>query len=94
LRREIHPTNGKCNHVLGVLWFFFLLSFGFKVGRLEGRFFFQDVFGVKSGLANVHSDIGHSTFHASFIGGSEGERGGFIFLSANRKGQGALLLFL
>jgi len=38
---------------------FFLLSFGFKVGRLEGRFFSQAVFGVESGLSSVHSDTGH-----------------------------------
>jgi hypothetical protein len=37
---------------------------------------------------------GEWTFHASFIGGGGGEGAGFIFLSANRKGQGALLLFL
>ncbi len=40
---------------------------------------------------HVHLDSGQWTFHASFIwaGG-----GGFIFLSANGKAQGALLLFL
>jgi hypothetical protein len=64
---------------------FFLLSFGFRVGRLEGRFFFQVVFDVESGLSNVHSDTGHWTFHASFIGGGEGER--FIFLSANGRAK-------
>jgi hypothetical protein len=32
---------------------FFLLSFGFRVGRLEGRFFSQVVFGVESGLSSV-----------------------------------------
>jgi len=46
---------------------FFLLSFGFRVGRLEGRF----VFGVESGLSSVHLNTGHWTFHASFIGGGE-----------------------
>ncbi len=73
---------------------FFLLSFRFRVGRLEGRFSFQAVFGVESGMSSVHLDIRHWTFHASFIGGGKGEGGGFIFLLANRKGQGALLLFL
>jgi len=73
---------------------FFLLSFGFRVERLEGRFFFSSCIGVESGLSSVHSNIGHWTFHASFIGVNEGEGGGFIFLLANRKGQGALLLFL
>ncbi len=33
---------------------FFLLSFGFKVGRLERKFFFQAIFGVESGLSSVH----------------------------------------
>jgi hypothetical protein len=49
---------------------------------------------VESGLSSVHLDTGHWTFHASFIGGDGGEGGRFIFLSANRKGQSALLLFL
>jgi len=60
---------------------------GLELGgcRLEGRFFFSSVFGVESG---------HWTFHASFIGGSQGYgRGEFIFLSANRRAQGALLFF-
>jgi hypothetical protein len=61
---------------------------------LEGRFFFQVVFGVESGLSNVHLDTRHWTFHASFIAGARGGGAGFIFLSANRKAQGALLLFL
>jgi hypothetical protein len=34
----------------------------------------------------VQCPLGHLTFHASFIGGGGGEGGGFIFLSANRKG--------
>ncbi len=34
-------------------------------GRLEGRFFFQAVFGVDSGLSSFHLDTG--LFHASFI---------------------------
>ncbi len=44
---------------------FFLLSFGFKVGRLQvgGEIFFSIVFAVESG---------HQTFHASFIGGGRG----------------------
>jgi len=70
---------------------FFPFKFWVRVGRLKGRFFFQAIFGVESGLSSVHSDTGHWTFHVSFIGG---EGGGFIFLSANRKGQGALFLFL
>jgi hypothetical protein len=58
-------------------------------------FFLQPVFGVESGLSSVDLDTGHWTFHASFIGGGRGVgRGGFIFLSANRRAQGALLLFL
>ncbi len=71
---------------------FFLLSFGFRVGRLEGRFFFSSC--IWCGKWIVQCPLGHWTFHASFIGGGGGEGGGFIFLSANRKAQGALLLFL
>ncbi len=52
------------------------------VGGWRGGFFFQAVFGV---------DSGQWTFHASFICA---RGGGFIFLSANGKAQGALLLFL
>jgi hypothetical protein len=51
-------------------------------GRLEWRFFFQAVFGV---------ECEQWTFHASFIWA---RGGGFFFLSANGKAQGALLLFL
>jgi len=50
-----------------------------------------------NGLSNVHHlDTGYWTFHISFIGGGQvgGGRGEFIFLSANRRAQGALLLFL
>ncbi len=57
-------------------------------GRLEGRFFCQAVFGVDSGLSSVHLDTGLS-MQVLFEGG-----GGFVFLSANGKGQGALFLFL
>jgi len=66
----------------------FFLSFGFRVGMLQvgKEVFFSSVFGVESG---------HWTFHASFIGGGQGGgKGGFIFLSANRRAQSALLLFL
>jgi len=55
------------------------------VGGWRGGFFFQVVFGVESG---------QWTFHASFIWAPGGGGGGFIFLSANGKAQGALLLFL
>ncbi len=58
LRRKIHPTNGKCNHALKVPWFFFLLSFGFRVGKLEGRFFFSSCIWC-----------GEWTVHAIFEGG-------------------------
>jgi len=64
------------------------------LGVWRGGFFFLVVFGVENGLSSVHLDTRHSTFHASFIGGGGGEGGGFIFLSTNRKGPGALLLFL
>jgi hypothetical protein len=65
---------------------FFLLSFGCRVGRLEVG---GEVFFFKLYLVWRVEDIGHWTFYANFIGG-----GRFIFLSANRKAQGALLLFL
>jgi hypothetical protein len=71
---------------------FFLLSFGFRVGRLEGRFFFSSC--IWCGEWTIHCPLGHWTFHAKFIGGNGGEGGGFYFFSTNRKGQGALLLFL
>jgi hypothetical protein len=51
-------------------------------GRLEGRFLFQAVFGVDSGLSSVHLS-GHWTFHASFIGGG-GERRMFSFQAMGR----------
>ncbi len=73
-----------------------LLSFWFKVGRLEvgGEVFFQAVFGVESGLSRVHLDTGLSmqVLFGTAVGG--GGRGGFIFLSGNRRAEGALLLFL
>jgi hypothetical protein len=74
-------------------WIFFLLSFGFRVGRLQvrGKVFFPNVFGVESGLYRV--DIGLSM--QVLLGfGRGGGRGGFIFLSTNKRAQGALLLFL
>jgi hypothetical protein len=61
---------------------------------LEGRFFFSSVFGVESGLSRV--DIGLSMqvlLGAALGGGGGGTRGRFIFLLANRRAQGALLLF-
>jgi len=61
----------------GVL-IFFLLSFGFKVGRLEERFFFSSRIWcgeVENGLSSVRT--GHWTFRASFIGG--GVRGEDLF---------------
>jgi hypothetical protein len=48
-------------------------------GRLEGRFFFQAIFGVDSGLSSVHLDTGLSM--QVLFGG----QGGFVFLSANGK---------
>jgi hypothetical protein len=57
---------------------FFLLSFGFRVGKLEGRFFFQVVCGVESRLSNVQLSM------QVLLGGDRGEGGGFIFLLANR----------
>jgi len=53
---------------------FFLLSFGFRVGRLqvgEEVFFFKCMW---CGEWNVQN--GHWTFHASFIGGGPGGAGG------------------
>jgi len=52
------------------------------VGDRRGGFFFQAIFGAESG---------QWTFYTSFIWA---RGGGFIFLSANKKAQGALLLFL
>ncbi len=66
-------------------WLFSFEVLGLGLRGWRGGFFFQPVFGVESG---------HLTFHASFIEGEGGEGEGFSFLSANRKGQGALLLFL
>jgi len=58
---------------------------------LEGRFFFSSVFGVESGLSRV--DIGFSMQVLLGAAWGGGGRGRFIFLSANRRAQGALLLF-
>jgi len=38
---------------------FFLLSFEFRVGRLEGRFFFSSCIWCEDGLSNVHSNTRH-----------------------------------
>jgi hypothetical protein len=57
-------------------------------GRLEGRFFFQAIFSVHSGLSSVHLNTGLSMQLLSWGGG------GFFFLSGNGKAQGASLLFL
>ncbi len=69
---------------------FFLLSFGFRVGR----FFFSSC--IWCGKWIVQCPFEHLTldFPCKFYWGDGGEGGGFIFLSANRKGQSALLLFL
>jgi hypothetical protein len=60
---------------------FFLLSFGFKVGRLEGRFFFQVIFGVESGLSSVHLNIGHwnSGLSMQVLLGAAGVKGEDLF---------------
>jgi hypothetical protein len=91
-KEEFHAANGKvesCSQDALVFFLdalvFFLLSLG---AWGDGRFFFQAVFGVESGPC----PLGQWTFHTSFIG--RGEGGGFVFLSANGKTQGALLLFL
>ncbi len=59
-------------------------------GRLEGRFFLQELFGVDSALSSVqvHLDTGLSM--QLLFGG----RGGIVFLLTNGKAEGALLLFL
>jgi len=59
LRKEISSNQWEVQSCSQGALVFFLLSFGFRVGRLEGRFFFQDVFGVESELSNVHLDTGH-----------------------------------
>jgi hypothetical protein len=61
------------------------------VGGWRGGFFFSSCIWCEKWTVHVHLDNGHWTFHASFIWA---RRGGFIFLSANGKAQGALLLFL
>jgi hypothetical protein len=65
---------------------FFLLSFGFKVGKFQVGaevFFFKCMW---CGEWTIQS--GHWTFHASFIrDGQGGGRKGFIFLSANKRAQ-------
>jgi len=73
---------------------FFFLSFGFRVGRLQvgGEVFYFKC--IWCGEWTIQS--GQWIFHPSFIGGGQGGVGrrGFIFLSANKRAQGALLLFL
>ncbi len=61
---------------------FFLLSFGFKVARLQvgGEVFFLSVCGVESGMSKM--DIGLSRHVLLGAAGGCG-RGGFIFLSTN-----------
>ncbi len=60
---------------------------------MEGRFFFQAVFGVKSGWSNVHFDTGLFIIFMQVLFGAGGRRR-ICFLSANGKAQGALFLFL
>ncbi len=55
---------------------------------MEGRFFFQAIFGVESGQSMSTWTV---DFPCKFYLGTGG---GFIFLSANGKAQAALLLFL
>jgi len=68
------------------------------MGGCRGGFYFQAVFGVESEWTVQCPPLGQwiLDFHTSFIGGGQwgGGRGEFIFLSANRRAQGALLLFL
>jgi hypothetical protein len=52
LRREISSSQWEVQSCSQGALVFFLLSFGFRVGRLEGSFFFQAVFGVGSGLSS------------------------------------------
>jgi len=70
-------------------------SFGFKVGRLQvrGEVFFSSVFGVESGLSRVDTKLSIQVLLGAIARGG-GERGGFIFLSSNRRAQGALLFLL
>jgi hypothetical protein len=74
---------------------FFLLSFGCRVRRLEvgGEVFFSSC--IWCGEWIVQCPFGHRTldFPCKFYcGHPRGAR--FIFLSTNRKAQGALFLFL
>jgi len=64
---------------------------GGVVGGWRGGFFFSSCIWCGEWTVHVHLDNGQWTFHASFIWA---RGGGFIFLSANGKAQGALLLFL
>jgi hypothetical protein len=50
-------------------------------GRLEGRFFFQAVFGVDSGLSSVHLDM---DFPCKFFLGGGGEENLFSFQAMGR----------
>jgi hypothetical protein len=69
---------------------FFLLSLGVGVVRgWRGGFFFQVVFGVESGLSMSTWIVDSGLSIQVLLGGAR-----FIFLSANGKAQGALLLFL
>ncbi len=90
---EFHPANGKAQSCSQDALVFFLLSLGGGGGG--GEMLGGSVFFFKLHLVwrvDCPCPLGQWTFHASFSG--RGWGGGFIFLSANGKAQGALLLFL
>jgi len=72
----------------------FLLSFGFRVGRLAvgGDVFFSSC--ICCGVCTLGTGLRGLSVQV-LLGAARGVgRGGSIFLSANRRAQGALLLFL
>jgi hypothetical protein len=83
--REISSSQWEVQSCSQGALVFFLLSFGFRVGRLEGRVFFFKLYLV------WRVDCKSMQVLLGAAGGAG--RGGFIFLSANRRAQGAFLLF-
>jgi ferredoxin len=92
-KREISSSQWEVQSCSQGALVFLLLSFGFRVGRLEGRFFFPSCIWCGECTVQCPLDIGLSMQVLFRVVGAGG-RGGFIFLSANRRAQGALLLFL
>ncbi len=89
LRREISSSQWEMQSCFQGALDFFLLSFGFTVGRLEGRLFFRMYVVWRVDCPEWTLD-----FPCKFYWGGGGMKGRFIFLSANRRAQSALLLFL